>query len=233
MVFGRAGGFATNLNLSRSTARSGFQLSGEAAGDCPGVSVASAGDVNGDGFDDLVIGAHGAGPDGFASGAAYVVFGKATRGSPGNDLLDASDANDALAGFGGNDILRGNGGLDSLSGGDGNDQLFGGADADSLAGGAGNDCSTAAPPRTNCSEAPATISMLLAQKLPAQTASSMPPVPTPSPRPSTAASPSPPTPRSRTSFSSVRRSAPAMPRQHDHRQRRGQHAERPHRAGSG
>ena len=40
-----------------STARNGFQLSGAAADDCSGRSVASAGDVNGDGFDDLIVGA--------------------------------------------------------------------------------------------------------------------------------------------------------------------------------
>ena len=38
--------------------------------------MASAGDVNGDGFADLVVGAHGAGANGFQSGSSYVVFGK-------------------------------------------------------------------------------------------------------------------------------------------------------------
>ena len=40
-------------------------------------SVSSAGDVNGDGFDDLLIGAFGADANGTGSGASYVVFGKA------------------------------------------------------------------------------------------------------------------------------------------------------------
>ena len=39
--------------------------------------MASAGDVNGDGFADLIIGAHRR-PDGASSGASYVVFGKAS-----------------------------------------------------------------------------------------------------------------------------------------------------------
>ena len=48
-----------------------------AAGDNSGCSVASAGDVNGDGFDDLIVGAPCADPNGAYAGASYVVFGKA------------------------------------------------------------------------------------------------------------------------------------------------------------
>ena len=42
----------------------GFKLSGVAACDRSGLSVASAGDVNGDGFDDLIVGADCADPNG-------------------------------------------------------------------------------------------------------------------------------------------------------------------------
>ena len=45
-------------------------------------SVASAGDVNGDGFADLIVGADGADPHGSYSGASYVVFGKARASAP-------------------------------------------------------------------------------------------------------------------------------------------------------
>ena len=40
--------------------------------------MASAGDVNGDGFADLIVGANRADPHGSNSGASYVVFGKAS-----------------------------------------------------------------------------------------------------------------------------------------------------------
>jgi len=63
------------LNLDGSN---GFKIDGEAANDNSGRSVASAGDVNADGVDDLLIGAHGANPGGSKSGRSYVVFGEKT-----------------------------------------------------------------------------------------------------------------------------------------------------------
>ena len=78
VVFGKASGFAANLNLSALNGSNGFKLSGVAAGDFSGYSVSDAGDVNGDGFDDVIIGAYRAEPNGPVSGASYVVFGKAS-----------------------------------------------------------------------------------------------------------------------------------------------------------
>jgi hypothetical protein len=40
--------------------------------------VSGAGDVNGDGLDDVLIGAFGADPNGSHSGQSYVVFGSST-----------------------------------------------------------------------------------------------------------------------------------------------------------
>ncbi|MFC1705934.1 helix-hairpin-helix domain-containing protein [Planctomycetota bacterium] len=54
-------------------------LTGSADSDFFGGSVASAGDVNGDGYADVIVGANGvAGTTGYQTGAAYVFFGSAT-----------------------------------------------------------------------------------------------------------------------------------------------------------
>src|SRR5262245_17552255 len=77
VLFGKPAGFAASIELSSVNGSNGFKLTGVAEGDSSGHSVASAGDVNGDGFGDLIIGAYLADPNGDRSGAAYVVFGKA------------------------------------------------------------------------------------------------------------------------------------------------------------
>jgi len=71
VVFGNGSGFGSSLNLSTLNGTNGFALEGATAGEFSGISVASAGDVNGDGFDDVVIGARGYNNN----GSSYVVFG--------------------------------------------------------------------------------------------------------------------------------------------------------------
>ena len=56
----------------------GFVLPGVDESDFSGSVVSAAGDVNGDGIDDLIIGADGAHPRGdSAAGEGYIVFGRA------------------------------------------------------------------------------------------------------------------------------------------------------------
>ena len=76
VIFGKAGGFGTVLDLSTLTATQGFEIIGDLASDRAGLSVSAAGDVNGDGYADILIGANGHGT-GVDAGAAYVIFGKA------------------------------------------------------------------------------------------------------------------------------------------------------------
>jgi VCBS repeat-containing protein len=78
VVFGRRSGFDPNVNLSGLDGINGFKINGIAANDYSSFSVSSAGDINGDGIDDLIIGASGADPNGDRSGQSYVVFGSRT-----------------------------------------------------------------------------------------------------------------------------------------------------------
>ena len=50
-------------------------FTGQAAGDNFGYSASSAGDVNGDGFDDFIVGAYFNDAGGSNSGSAYIYFG--------------------------------------------------------------------------------------------------------------------------------------------------------------
>ncbi len=93
VVFGQPAGFAPSLDLSSLTGANGFVLNGVDPGDASGVSVSGAGDVNGDGFDDVIIGATSAGHDGLAyTGESYVVFGKASGFAPSLDLSSLNGA---------------------------------------------------------------------------------------------------------------------------------------------
>ncbi|MBD2517377.1 FG-GAP repeat protein [Nostoc sp. FACHB-973] len=94
VVFGRSSGFGAQFNLSSLNGSNGFVINGIDADDRSGNSVSSAGDINGDGFDDLIIGARGAFGDGESSaGESYVVFGRSSGFGAGLNLssLDGSE----------------------------------------------------------------------------------------------------------------------------------------------
>jgi VCBS repeat-containing protein len=76
VVFGGQGtGGTGSFDLSALGAGTGVTFNGIDPGDQAGFSVSSAGDVNGDGIDDILIGAFNAGPNGAGSGETYLVFG--------------------------------------------------------------------------------------------------------------------------------------------------------------
>jgi len=78
VVFGKATGFGTNLSLSSLDGSNGFRLEGGTEHEFSGVSVGRAGDVNGDGFDDFIMGNYLEDSNGDNSGSSYVVFGKSS-----------------------------------------------------------------------------------------------------------------------------------------------------------
>ena len=78
-MFGKASGtYSASLELSSLNGTNGFVINGIDANDYSGYSVSSAGDINNDGYDDIIIGAYYADPNGDDSGESYVVFGKAS-----------------------------------------------------------------------------------------------------------------------------------------------------------
>ncbi|MEM9385500.1 MAG: integrin alpha [Pseudomonadota bacterium] len=79
VIYGSQAGFPPLLDIGllvsgqAGEGQTGTVLQGTQTGDLTGAAVASAGDVNGDGLDDLLIGASGAAN---RSGRVYVVFGR-------------------------------------------------------------------------------------------------------------------------------------------------------------
>lgn len=98
VIYGTTTPITAPLDVATLNGTNGFTINGATTGDQVGFDLANAGDVNGDGFDDLLISAHSLSGTG-GTGAAYLVFGQA--GGFGSDI-NLSDI-DGTNGY----ILRG------------------------------------------------------------------------------------------------------------------------------
>ena len=94
VVFGSSSSFPAHVSLSSPNGSNGFIINGIDAGDDSGTSVSTAGDINDDGIDDLVIGADDAAPNGnTGAGESYVVFGSGSAFAGSLDLSDLNGTN--------------------------------------------------------------------------------------------------------------------------------------------
>ena len=124
VVFGTASGFPANFQLSSLNGANGFKLEGAQFHDYAGSWVASAGDLNHDGVDDLLVGARGVHPTGEAAGAVYVVYGKNTAVAGNFAAVMQLGGLDGTEGFRINGILQGQAGWSVSSAGDVNGDGF-------------------------------------------------------------------------------------------------------------
>ena len=146
VVFGSGAGFGSTVNLNQLDGNNGFLINGVEGEDTFGTSVSSAGDINGDGYDDLIIGSPRTDATGNDSGAAYVLYGTdfqgnvTHQGTSAADTLTGDATANSLIGGQGDDFLSGAGGADVFYAGHGNDTMvITDLTAQRIDGGAGED----------------------------------------------------------------------------------------------
>jgi hypothetical protein len=125
VMFGRTGTYDTNVLLSGLNGANGFAIRETGSANVTGFSVSSAGDVNGDQMDDVIIG----GDKSTESGFSYVIYG---TNQPSNSIIDTFvlpiETGFTIVGFGSQGLSVGSAGDFNNDGVD--DILIGAPDAD-------------------------------------------------------------------------------------------------------
>ncbi|MEG4012330.1 MULTISPECIES: VWD domain-containing protein [unclassified Microcoleus] len=161
--------FPANFSLAEANGKNALVLNGVETDGLVGTAVSGGGDINGDGIDDIIVGAPGSLFQD-SPGKSYAVFGSrgfgfanpnnGLQGTVQDDIINGTQEDDTISGRQGNDKIFGNSGQDVLSGnlnddyldgekgqdivigGDGNDTLLGGLGNDAIKGDSGNDILT-------------------------------------------------------------------------------------------
>jgi hypothetical protein len=149
VLLGSYDAFPAVFELSTLDSSEGFRIDGRDNNDQSGGAVSAAGDINGDGLADILVGAANANAN---AGETNIIFGTADPGAilgtSGNDNLSGNGqdnvmilgtVDDVFNAGGGDDVVRGGAGRDTGSLGGGDDLAFGGAGDDVLNGSVGDD----------------------------------------------------------------------------------------------
>ncbi|WP_233260963.1 S-layer family protein [Limnohabitans sp. WS1] len=119
VVYGKTDGTAVS-GSAVAAGSGGFVINGQSAGDQLGKAVSYAGDINGDGYDDLLVTAPNANTN---FGKTYIVYGGSQFISGSIATGSGTAGDEYVAGTNGNDTLTGGGGTDRFNAGRGNDTI--------------------------------------------------------------------------------------------------------------
>ncbi|TAN61248.1 MAG: tandem-95 repeat protein, partial [Magnetospirillum sp.] len=123
LVYGKAGGWH-DIDLATVDAVQALKITGAAGGDASGTMVSAAGDINGDGFDDIIVTSPGADPSGRSeAGVVNVLYGATFYGTTAVTAISGTIADDILTGGAENDILNGGQGRDIYAASAGKDVI--------------------------------------------------------------------------------------------------------------